>query len=155
MIVPENKGYGYQVCQLVNANYGNIYHKIINKDGIDTPTDELGFNTNSASRPQMLAQLADEIKTNATTLNSEELISECYSFVVKRDKDGNVTKIEAQDGVQDGKKLYQDGLVICRAIASLVRNQYPYKPMNTADLHSKQKEFIEGRRHAGYGPKQT
>lgn len=152
LIVQENKGYGYQVNQLVNANYGNIYHKVVNKDGIDTPTDELGFNTNSVTRPQMLAQLAEEIKNNATTLNSEKLINECYTFVIKRDKDGNVVKIEAQDGVQDGKRLYQDGLVICRSIASYVRNQYPYKVTDTKDIHAKQRAAVEERhKKRGFG----
>lgn len=143
MIAQENKGYGYQVNQLVNANYGNVYRKIINKDGIDTVTDELGFNTNSVTRPQMLAAMAEEIKNNSTTLNSEKLISECHTFIIKRDKDGNVTKIEAQDGYQDGKKLYQDGLVICRAIAGIVRNQYPYKPIDTNQMKSKLRRAAE------------
>jgi len=120
MIVPENKGYGYMVCQLVFQNYGNVYRKIVNKDGIDTLTDELGFNTNAVTRPQMLAQMNEEIKHNSTFLNSSKLISQCRTFVIKKDKDGKVSKIEAQAG-------YQDGLVICRAIGSIVRNQYPYK----------------------------
>lgn len=119
LVVPENKGYGYMVCQLVNQNYGNIYHKIVNKDGVDIPTDELGFNTNVVTRPQMLAQMNEEIKNNSTVLNSAKLISQCRTFIIKKDKDGKVTKVEAQTG-------YQDGLVICRAIASVVRTQYPY-----------------------------
>jgi hypothetical protein len=151
MIAQESKGYGYQVNQLINSQYGNIYKKIVNKDGVDTVTDELGFNTNTVTRPQMLAQLAEEIKHNSTVLNSEKLISECQTFVIKRDKDGNVTKIEAQDGYQDGKKLYQDGLVICRAIAGIVRTQYPYSPINTADLHAKQRAFIANIRKGSHG----
>lgn len=143
MVAQENKGYGYQVNQLVNAQYGNIYHKIINKDGIDVVTDELGFNTNSVTRPAMLAMMAEEVKVNSTTLNSEKLISECHTFIIKRDKDGNVTKIEAQDGWQDGKKLYQDGLVICRAIAGMVRNQYPYKLIETNQIKARLRRAAE------------
>ena len=138
LVAQENKGYGYQVNQLVNANYGNVYRKIVNKDGVDTVTDELGFNTNSVTRPSMLAQFAEEVKNNSTTLNSDKLLSECQTFVIKKDKDGKVTKIEAQQG-------YQDGLVICRAIASYVRNQYPYKVQDTKDLHAKQRAFVEAR----------
>jgi len=145
MIAQENKGYGYQVNQLINANYGNVYRKIVNKDGVDTITDELGFNTNSVTRPSMLAQLGEEIKNNSTLLNSEKLLSECQTFVIKKDKQGNVTKIEAQEG-------YQDGLVICRAIASYVRNQYPYKAIDTKDLHAKQRAFVEERhKRSGFG----
>lgn len=136
MIIPENKGYGYQVCQLVYQNYGNVYRRVVNKDGTDTPTDEIGFNTNSVSRPAMLAQLAEEIKNNSTSLHSKELISQCRTFIIKKDKDGKVTKIEAQTG-------YQDGLVICRAIASYVRNQYPYKPSDGGSIAIKQRRAVE------------
>jgi hypothetical protein len=146
LVVPENKGYGYMVCQLVNQGYGNIYRKIINKDGIDTPTDELGFNTNSVTRPQMLGQMAEEVKNNSSTFNSEKLISECNTFITKKDKQGNVTKIEAQDG-------YQDGLVICRAIAGIVRNQYPFKPLAAISaLHDKQRAAVEkSHKKLGFG----
>jgi len=143
IIAQENKGYGYQVNQLIFKNYGNIYRKMINKDGIDTPTDELGFNTNSVSRPQILALMADEIKCNSCSLYSKELIDECYSFVIKRNEKGEVTKIEAQDGVRDGKKLYQDGLLICRAIAGFIRNKFPYLVLKTKDIHAKQKALIK------------
>lgn len=135
IIAQENKGYGYQVNQLINAKYGNIYHKVVNKDGVDTPTDELGFNTNSVTRPQMLAQLAEEIKNNSTELRSKALISECRTFVIKKDKEGRVTKIEAQDGCQDG-------LVITRAICSYVRNQYPYKVAGGSHLAIKQRTAV-------------
>jgi len=139
LIAQESKGYGYQVNQLVYASYGNIYHKVINKDGIDVKTDELGFNTTSVTRPSMLAQMAEEVKNNSTILNSKELLSECRTFIIKKDKVGKVTKIEGQDG-------YDDGLVICRAICSYVRNQYPYKAINTKDTHAKQKALIAERR---------
>ena len=144
LIAQESKGYGYQVNQLVNATYGNIYRKMITKDGVDVPTEELGFNTNSVTRPSALAQMAEEIKHNSTMLHSEKLISECRTFIIKKDKQGKVTKIEAQDG-------YQDGLIICRAIASYVRNQYPYRAINVKDKHAKQRAFIAGMKPKGFG----
>ena len=140
LIAQESKGYGYQVNQLINASYGNIYRKVITKDGIEAPTDELGFNTTSVTRPSMLAQLAEEIRFNSTMLYSKEIISECRTFIIKKDKEGKVTKVEAQTG-------YDDGLVICRAICSYVRNQYPYKAINTKDVHARQKALIAERRH--------
>ena len=121
LVVPENKGYGYMVCQLVSRNYGNIYRRMVTKTGEDIPTEELGYNTNAATRPEYLAQLAEEIRFNATQLFSKKLIDECQTFIIKKDKEGNVKKVEAQEGCQDG-------LVICRAIAAVVRRQYPYKP---------------------------
>lgn len=143
MVAQENKGYGYQVNKLVFQNYGNVYRKIVNKDGVDVITDELGFNTNSLTRPQMLSQLREEIEHNSTSLYSKELISECRTFVIKYDKLAKVKKIEAQDGVRDGKKLYQDGLLISRAIAGFVRAQYPFTPVLTAGLETKQRRAVE------------
>jgi len=119
MIAPENKNYGYMVCQLTHKKYGNIYKKIITRKGEKEHTEELGFNTNSVTRPQMLAELNEEIKNSSTQLNAKALIEECRTFITKRDDKGKVTKVEAQDG-------FQDGLVICRCIAGMVRNQYPY-----------------------------
>ena len=75
----------------------------------------MGWNTNTVSRPQMLAQMNEEIKNKTTELISKELIDECKVFIV----DPDTKKPQAQ-------KNYQDGLVICRAIAGMVRQQYPY-----------------------------
>lgn len=137
LIVPENKGYGYMVCQLVSKKYGNIYKRMITKSGTDKEVEELGFNTNSVTRPQMLAQFNEEIRHYSTQLNSARLVSECQTFVIKKDKDGKVTKVEAQDG-------YEDGLVICRAIAGMVRTQFPYKPkQNLEDMKLKTRRAME------------
>ncbi len=146
LVVQENKGYGYQVNRLVFQNYGNIYRKVVNKDGIDTQTEELGFNTNSVTRPAILAQMAEEVKNNSTTLNAAELISECETFIIKKDKEGKVTKIEADEG-------YQDGLVICRAIAGYVRNQHPYvAATTTSELQDKQRSMVaERKKKQGFG----
>ena len=119
IVVPENKGYGYMVCQIVFQSYGNIYRRVVEKTGIRENKLELGYNTNSVTRPRYLAQMNEEIRLGSTDLTSRELINECRTFVVKRDKDGNVKRVEAQGG-------FQDGLVICRAIAGTVRLEQPY-----------------------------
>uniref|UniRef100_A0A6M3J062 Putative terminase n=1 Tax=viral metagenome TaxID=1070528 RepID=A0A6M3J062_9ZZZZ len=136
LVAPENKGYGYMVCQLVYQKYGNIYKRMVTKTGEALPTEELGFNTNSVTRPQMLAQMNEEIKGGTTELYAKEIIDECRTFIIKKDKHGNVTKVEAQDG-------FQDGLVICRAIAGMVRQQYPYKLPQKGEQHAKQKRAVE------------
>ncbi len=120
-LVPENKGYGYMVCQHANKVYGNIYKRKRTKSGSTEEMDELGFNTNSVTRPEMLARFGEEVRVCSTILRDPELISQCYSFIIKKDKDGNVKKVEAANGKQDG-------LVICRAIAGQVRFEKPYKP---------------------------
>ena len=124
IIAPENKGYGYMVGQLVNKKYGNVYRRVRTAKGKDEKTEEIGYNTNSVTRPQYLAQLNEEIKNSSTNLYAKKLIDECNTFVIKKDKQGNVTKIEAQAGCQDG-------LVICRGIAGIVRQQYPYVRRDT------------------------
>ena len=139
LVVPENKGYGYMVCQLVNKKYGNIYKRMITKSGTDKEVEELGFNTNSVTRPQMLAALNEEIRHYSTQLNSARLVSECQTFVIKKDKDNRVTKVEAQDG-------YEDGLVICRAICGMVRQQFPYKLINKEDMKLKTRRAMEEHR---------
>lgn len=147
MIIPENKGYGYMVCQLVFNKYGNIYKRIKTTKGTKETTEELGFNTNSVTRPQMLAQMNEEIRQNTTQLKSAKLISQCQTFVTKYDKEGKAKKVEAQTG-------FQDGLVICRAIAGFVRHQYPYKVVSKSSIHAKQRRAVEEKlkkRNAGIG----
>lgn len=136
LLAPENKGYGYMVGQLINKKYGNVYRRVKTNKGTDEPTEEIGFNTNSVTRPQYLAQLNEEIKNSSTQLRSQKIIDQCNTFVIKKDKQGNVTKVEAQTGCQDG-------LVICRAIAGVVRQQYPYVRTDRAGSSAKRK----ARRH--------
>jgi len=119
LLIPENKGYGYMVCQLAYQKYGNIYRKITNKTGQIEQSDELGFNTNAITRPTMLARLNDEIKYSSTRLASKRLIDECRAFIV----DPKSKKPQAQNGKQDG-------LVMCRAIAGEVRAQFPSIKLN-------------------------
>lgn len=119
LVVPENESYGYMVCQNVYKKYGNIYKHHVDRTGDAISTDELGFNTNSVTRPAMLAQLNEEIRNGSTQLVSKKLIDECQTFIIKRNAQGQVTKVEAQNG-------FQDGLVICRAIAGYIRRLFPY-----------------------------
>lgn len=116
-IAPENKGYGYMVCQQIIQKYGNIYRTKETKDGKITETDKLGFNTNLATRPVYLARLSEEILKNSTELIDPDLINQCQTFIINPKN----KKAEAAQGKQDG-------LVICRAIGAQVRHEHPYKP---------------------------
>ncbi len=146
LIAPESKGYGYMVCQLVNKKYGNVYRRVTTKTGENKPTEEIGFNTNSVTRPQMIAQMNEEIKNKTTDLNSKELLNECQTFVIKKDKQGKVTKIEAQDGKQDG-------LVMCRAIAGYIRNERPYLAPRIGDAAKRRsiRARLASKKNAGIG----
>jgi len=116
LIACENKGYGYSVNQDLYRSYGRVYRKSKFKKGFQEPTLELGWNTNSKSRPQMLAQLAEEIANESTELLDKTLIQQCWTFV------NNV-----QRGQPEAEKGKQDDLVLARAIAGQVRMEQPFK----------------------------
>lgn len=115
MIAPENKGYGTSVCKGVYKHYGNVYRKVRDNTGQDDVTNELGWNTNAATRPRMLEQLREEIKEGSTDLLDSELLAECRTFIV----DAKKKKAQADKGKHDD-------LVMARAIAGMVRYHYPY-----------------------------
>lgn len=117
MIAIENKGYGYMANQTVNDNYGNIYRKKITKNGIVEETDEIGFNTNSATRPLILGRMYEEVKDRCCFYYDKDVVEQLWSFVVNP----KTKKAEAAEGDQDG-------LVICRAIYTQVIIEHPYIP---------------------------
>jgi hypothetical protein len=114
---PESKGYGYMVIKLMMESYGNMYYMKKDENGkmIEDKTKP-GFNTNSSTRPMYLAQLAQEIKENSAELLDSDMIDQHYSFII----DPKSKKPQAAPSKQDG-------LVICRAIATQVRIEHPYK----------------------------
>jgi len=138
LVAPENKGYGYMVCQLVFQKYGNIYRRVLNKTGEEKATEELGFNTNAITRPTMLARMNDEIRYASTRLMSKKLINECRVFIV----DPKTKKPQAQAGKQDG-------LVMCRAIAGEIRAQLPSLKIDNEDYRESQN--VQEPVGAGYG----
>lgn len=116
MITCENKGYGYSVNQDIYNSYGNIYKKIRTKKGFKERTLELGWNTNSVSRPTMLAQLKEEIENSSTELRDKDLVQECWTFI------NNLKR-----GQPEAEKGKNDDLVMARAIAGMARNENPYR----------------------------
>ena len=115
-IACENKGYGYTVNQDLYKKYGNVYRKLKKKKGFKEPTLELGWNTNKQTRPQMLAQLAEEIAEGSTELFDKDLIQQCWTFI------NNPVKLRAE--AETGKC---DDMVFARGIAGQVRLEEPYK----------------------------
>ena len=116
IVACENKGYGHAVNQDLYRNYGRVYRKIRNKKGFNEPTMDLGWNTNSATRPQMLSQMAEEIANGSTELLDKDLIMQCWTFI------NNTKKMRAE--AEKGKN---DDLVMSRAICGQVRLEQPYK----------------------------
>lgn len=86
LIACESKGYGYSVNQGLYKNYGRVYRKITTRKGYTEQKQDLGWNTNSVSRPSMLAQLAEEILNGSTDLLDKDLINQAWTFInnVKR-----------------------------------------------------------------------
>ncbi len=117
LIAPESKGYGYMVIQHLSQTYGNIYKRVKTKSGTKETTTELGFNTNLLTRPEMLGRLAEEVLNNSIELLDEDLIDQCGTFIIN--------PVNKKEEAETGK---EDGLVICRAIASQVRHENPYRP---------------------------
>ena len=116
VIACENKGYGYSVNQGLYKHYGKVYRRIKTKTGIKEPMLDLGWNTNSVSRPQMLAQLSEEITEGSTDLLDMDLINQCWTFI------NNMKR-----GQPEADRSKCDDLVIARAIAGQVRTEQPYK----------------------------
>ena len=134
MVACENKGYGSSVNKDMYAKYGNLFRMIKDKSGSVKQTQDLGWNTNVTTRNTMLAQLAEEIRENATALLDTDLIRECWTFICNPDRDG---RPEADKGKTDD-------LVFARAIAGQVRNYYPYIKSIAKDKgsHFKQKPIV-------------
>ena len=116
VIACESKGYGYSINQGLYKRYGKVYRKLITKTGIKEQTLELGWNTNRASRPMILAQLQDEIKEFSTDLLDKDLIQQCWTFV------NNLKR-----GQPEAEKGKHDDLIMARAIAGQVRVEQPFK----------------------------
>ena len=134
IVAPENKGYGYSLCQSLNQIYGNIYRRKITKNGKTERTDELGFNTNLNTRPEMLARAAEVILYNSCELVDAALINQCQTFII------NPKTKKAEAALNK-----EDGLVICFAIAQQVRHEHPYSPPRNQTMQEiAAKRRIEG-----------
>lgn len=116
IIACENNTYGYAINQGLYKHYGRVYRKIKTKKGFTEPTLEIGYKTTSVSRPQMLAQLAEEIAENSTDLFDMDLIGQAWTFINN-----------AKRGQPEAEKGKCDDLVMARAIAGQVRMEQPYK----------------------------
>src|SRR3990167_1125312 len=116
IIACESKGYGVSVNQDLYKKYGRVYRRIKSKKGFAEQTMELGYNTNSATRPQMLSQLHEEISNGSTNLLDKDLIQQCWTFV------NNISR-----GQPEAEKGKNDDLVMARGIAGQVRLEHPFK----------------------------
>jgi hypothetical protein len=75
------------------------YHGAGTTDSLETDA-KLGHDTNSATRPTMLAQLKDAIDNHIITLYDGLTIEEMFSFVIKQGTSGT-WKAQAENGAHD------------------------------------------------------
>jgi len=117
IIAPENNSLGFSVCSDLLKIYPKKLYVEKRKDG----KIKAGWTTDSKSRPQMISQLIQEIREDATELRDETLIDQCLTFVKKPNG-----KMEAQNGKQDD-------YVMARMIAGRLRDMFPYSAVSKDD----------------------
>lgn len=78
--------------------YTQLNH--IGSTDISEDSGKLGHDTNSATRPAMLALLKDAIDNKLITIYDKLTVQEMFSFVVKQTPNGN-WKAEAENGAHD------------------------------------------------------
>jgi hypothetical protein len=81
---------------IAKLRYPRMYIRKVLDEREPDPTDKLGWQTNTQSRPLMLDEMEKAIREDGLILHSETTISECFSFV--RNSKG---KPEAQEGCFD------------------------------------------------------
>ncbi len=141
LAVPENKGYGTHLAKVIYDNYGYVYRAIKTEKGKQVVSEQIGFNTNLNTRPEMLSRLNEEIRVSATKLIDSDLINQSNTFII------NPKTKKAEAALNK-----QDGLVICRAIAAQVRHLIPYKPPVSEDRSSRAlHDKLSMRKNGGFG----
>lgn len=95
-----NNGGAFEMDRLARLNrYGNyrIYTmKNVDPTGRIVDTGKLGWDTNSATRPKMLAELKDAIEGNLLHIYHRPTVNELFSFIVKL-----TGRAEAEVGAHD------------------------------------------------------
>lgn len=142
LAVPETKGYGSTLTKKIHAKHGNIYfRKVKKKDSEElVPADDPGFVTNEATRSTALAQLNQEVRDQSTYITCKSLYGQMQTFIQPKTREGRLKKPEAAPGCNDG-------LVMCRAIAALVRQEHPFvSKTKTDEIGTMRRRFIADRK---------
>lgn len=104
----------YPVKKLWEMDYTNQYIREVD-EGINVKQqDKLGFNTNRATRPVIIAEIVEFVKECIHLINDKDLLKQMLYFI-KRD-----------DGKQAAEDGYHDDRVMSFAIAHKARGQQTY-----------------------------
>lgn len=113
LVCAEAGGYGAAVNKRMFDLGGNVARTVDVGSGGIKDKDKLGFNTTTKSRPQLLGDIAAEIREEAAELRDKDLITECLNFVVKNGK------AQASEGSTDD-------FIFAWGIAGQLMRYYPY-----------------------------
>ena len=136
LIAIENERFGFSVNNTLKKRYGNLYRPIKHTDREQGETNKFGWETNSVTRPMMIAALAEDIRQGAKDIPDKKAIMECFTFV----RNADTKKVEAEEGCNDD-------WVMTMAINSALRRIHPYQPA----AQSYQGEYDERSEHRPNG----
>ena len=128
VMCPENNTYGYAVImKLKELAYPNLYYKKVSDKyasyySSDSDIHKIGFQTNSASRGQILTKLEEILRNKQITIRSSRLYEELKTFIWKGQK------AQAMRGKNDD-------LVMALAIGVWLYDTSPHYNKNAVDLN--------------------
>lgn len=128
----ESNNQGLAVLLAVQKGYNNLYFRQSFDGGRSVP--KLGWETNSKTRPLMIDYMASLIREHQAILHSENLISECMSFV-KNSK--------GRYGAAEGA---HDDLVMASAIAFQMYHHKPVTGESESERTKKKERQLKERR---------
>ncbi len=104
----------YPVKELFRLGYTNQYLRTID-EGIDIKIqDKLGFNTNTATRPVIIAELVKFVEENIEKIHCQNTLKQTLTF------------IKRPDGKKAADNGYHDDRVMSLAITLAIRDQQEY-----------------------------
>lgn len=104
----------YPVKELFRLGYTNQYLRTID-EGIDIKIqDKLGFNTNTATRPVIIAELVKFVEENIEKIHCQNTLKQMLTF------------IKRPDGKKAADNGYHDDRVMSLAITLAIRDQQEY-----------------------------
>lgn len=134
LIVVERNNHGHATLQAMRNKYWNIYRSVVIDKVTDEKKDALGWQSNLASKPRLVDNLEEAVRTGAISVRSEELIKEMRVFV-QTDEPGK--KGFGAEGSAKDDRVIAAGLCIqgMKAIPSMK------KPISLAE--SKLREYAK------------
>lgn len=103
-------------------NYPNVYMRVIEEKMTDVDTPNLGFRTDTKTKPLIIDDLRASLREGELVLNDKTTMQEMLTFVVKESG-----KLEAEEGCHDD-------CVMALAIANHI-HEGVWKPIKVASTH--------------------